>query len=105
MGALIGAPLLYLAFYLTGIKWGAILVALLAYEAWTILNGYKADTISEAVWALSRRPLVPWLFGLATGWAITSSTVTDPWLLTAIVWLESHFFFQAQAVYDEAAKE
>lgn len=47
---------------------GGAAVLLLAYEAWTLLNKKKGDTISESVWrATSRRPLVPFAFGMLMG--------------------------------------
>ena len=46
----------------------AVLVAgLFLYEAVALLNSKSGDTISEIFWHLSRRPLVPFLFGLLTG--------------------------------------
>lgn len=65
------------------------------FEAWTILNHRKADTISEAIWELSARPIVPWLFGALTVyglWQIPGITI-----LEFGVWLamQGHFFWQA----------
>ena len=46
---------------------GAI-AALLAYEAWTLINATPNDTISESVWrVIQTRPLVPFLAGLLCG--------------------------------------
>ena len=100
VGGLIGAPLLFLAFYLTNWKVGLGLSALLVYEAAVLVNRERADTISEAVWVLARRPLVPFLAGLAAGWAITAERLQEPWLIFAAGFLGAHFFFQAQEVYE-----
>ncbi len=40
---------------------------LFLYEAVALLNSKSGDTISEIVWHLSQRPLVPFLFGLLCG--------------------------------------
>jgi len=41
---------------------------LFAWEAWTLMNERKADTISESVWrAVRKQPLIPFLLGLLMG--------------------------------------
>lgn len=41
-----------------------IILILLIWEVWTLMNSRKADTISETVWrAMLSRPLIPFLFG------------------------------------------
>lgn len=40
---------------------------LVIYEAITLFNKSSGDTISEIIWYLSKRPLVPFLFGLLMG--------------------------------------
>jgi len=45
----------------------ALVMALLAYEGVTLFNSRDGDTISEIIWYLSKRPLVPFLFGLLMG--------------------------------------
>ena len=40
---------------------------LFAYEIYALLDTKPDDTISEIVWAMSKRPLVPFLFGLLMG--------------------------------------
>ena len=52
---------------LTDLVVGGVTVVLLAYEAWTLLNKKQGDTISESVWRASRRPLVPFAFGMLMG--------------------------------------
>jgi len=95
VGGVIGAALLYLTFTLAGLWWGLGLSLLLLYEGWTLINQFPEDTISESIWRLSVRPMVPWLFGVATGWAIQSGFLHNPWLIGAWLFLNGHFFFQA----------
>lgn len=94
VGGLVGAGLVLVAFRLTGWTGGAILSALLAYEGWTLINDYPEDTISETLWRFAKRPMVPWLFGLGTGWGIQAGWVRDPWISLTIGFLSGHFFFQ-----------
>lgn len=68
------------------------------FEGWTILNHRKADTISEAIWELSKRPLVPWLFGALTvyGYQVLSiAAPIHPIELGAWLGMQGHFFWQA----------
>ena len=44
-----------------------LIIALFIYEAVALINKAPGDTISEIFWHLSRRPLVPFLFGLLCG--------------------------------------
>lgn len=41
--------------------------ALFAYEGFALANKRQGDTISELMWAGSKRPLLPFLFGLLCG--------------------------------------
>ena len=76
--------------------WAAIPLTLITcYEAWTLVNEYEGDTISEILWGLSSRPIVPWLFGVATGWAITAGYFNNPWVAVSVGFLQGHFWFQA----------
>lgn len=53
--------------------------AVLAYEAYTLLNSKPKDTVSERTWkASAKRPLIPFLLGAVT----------------------AHFVWQSQDVYD-----
>lgn len=69
------------------------------YETWSLINGYPGDTLSEAIWRLSVRPLVPWFFGGLSIYMIEAGlfTHTDAGLYAAAAWfgLQGHFFFQA----------
>ena len=40
---------------------------LLVYEAWAVFNREVGDTISEIIWGLAKRPIVPFVFGLVMG--------------------------------------
>jgi hypothetical protein len=102
---LMGVALVIVAFTLAGVVWGLFLTLLLGLEAYALLNDYSDDTISEVLWRLSKRPIVPWLFGLATGWAITSKWIfgyldvpptimKGVWLILAVGFLQGHFWFQ-----------
>lgn len=104
VGVVVGTPLMYLAFLLTGWKWGTLLTALLAYESWTILNRIKNDTISESLWRLSERPFIPWLFGVATGFGIASGVVSNSWLVLSVGFLGGHFFFQRHEAKEEKTR-
>jgi hypothetical protein len=102
--SMMGVGLTTLAFYLPIKQWGLligicaglIITSIIIYEAWAITNEYPGDTLSEALWRLSSRPIVPWLFGGASEWLILSHTLTDPHLIAAWFFLQGHFFFQAQ---------
>lgn len=60
------------------ILYGSVL-GLLAYEAYALKTEESGDTISEIIWKLSRRPLVPFTIGLLSG----------------------HFVWQAQSIYED----
>lgn len=40
---------------------------ILIYEIWAIKSEAKGDTISELIWRASKRPIVPFAFGLLMG--------------------------------------
>lgn len=44
-----------------------LIIALFVYEGIALFNSKSGDTISEILWHLSQRPLVPFLFGLLMG--------------------------------------
>lgn len=49
---------------MTGLVVMVATVALLGWEAWTLVNAHPGDTISEAIWNVSNStPLVPFTFG------------------------------------------
>ncbi len=94
VGATIGLALVVFTYVILGPKWGAVATAYWLYEAWALINKYRNDTLSEGIWFLSERPVVPLLFGLAVGWGITSGFIHGEWLTLAIGILLGHFFFQ-----------
>lgn len=51
---------------MTAIFW-LLVLGLVIYEVWALTNRRQGDTISEIVWRLARRPIVPFLFGLLMG--------------------------------------
>jgi len=98
VGALIGVALGWVAFALAGWKWALVLCALLAYEGWTLVNQYEGDTISEIIWAFSKRPMVPFIFGAgfvaAIAHGLIAPTLPGLYLSGAFGFLMGHFFFQ-----------
>lgn len=93
VGGLIGVGLLVVAFKVAGWVGGAILAALLIYEAWTLVNAYPNDTISEIVWELNERPIVPFIFGAAYAYGIQSGSLSNPWLIASLGFVLGHLFF------------
>lgn len=96
VGALIGIVLIYAAFVLFGRNWGWFCVGLALYESWTLINKYREDTISEAIWYYNSRPLVPWIGGFLVGVAVASGYLGDPHTAArcvAIGMLCGHFWF------------
>lgn len=109
VGGIMGAVLVYLAFYIPIAEWGmrmglAIgvgIACVLIYEGWTLINSYEEDTLSEGFWRLSARPLVPWCFGGLSLWLLASQTLTNPYLIAAWFMLQGHFFWQAQQEFEK----
>ena len=99
VGAVIGVALLAVAYHLFSIPWFIAIIVLMAWESWTFFNSYLNDTISEILWILAKRPLVPFIFGGATVALISHGVipVTLHGLYTATIlgFLMGHFFFQA----------
>ena len=105
VGGLIGAALIAAAFVIAGWKVGAFLSLLLIYEAWTLVNSYANDTISEIVWEYSKRPMVPFLGGIAAGWGIAAGYLANPYLVAAVFFLCGHFWFQKQEKKEKKEEE
>jgi hypothetical protein len=95
VGLTVGAGILGYAWAVLPYRYFFVVCLYLAYEGWTLINRYAQDTLSESVWRLSKRPLVPWLFGVAYGWALASGVITDVYLASALAFLQGHFFFQS----------
>lgn len=94
VGGAIGAALIAVAWFIIGWPWFLVAVAALLYEGWTLINKYPGDTISEIIWKFAERPMIPFLFGAAFGWGITSGFLGNLWLVAALAFLMGHFFFQ-----------
>lgn len=103
VGAIMGAGLLWTTFQLVGWKWGSALSLLLLYEGWTLVNSYREDTLSESIWRFAKRPMVPWLFGLGTGYALGAGILSDGVLMLGIGFLSGHFFFSKVCKEDHVA--
>jgi hypothetical protein len=43
------------------------IVLLIVYEIWSIKSVQTGDTLSEMMWKLSERPLIPFMFGMLCG--------------------------------------
>lgn len=94
VGGLIGLALLVVAWNILPWQYFLIAAGALLYEAWTLINQFPNDTISEILWEFSDRPMVPWIFGVATGWALATGFLSDPYLVCAVGFLQGHFWFQ-----------
>lgn len=101
VGGLIGLALVGVAYYVSGPLWGTLFTLLLIYEGWTLINKYPNDTISEIVWILAQKPFIPWLFGVATGWALATGFIENHILIAALLFLQGHFFFQRDGVVNK----
>lgn len=99
VGSIIAIAIVVAAYALTGPRWGTFCLVIALYEAWTLVNSYREDTISEAIWQYAKRPLVPLLFGITLGWGAGSGYLGDPQTVGrafAIGLLFGHFFFTPQ---------
>jgi hypothetical protein len=98
VGGLIGAALIGVIWLLMSPLYAAGTTAVLAYEGWTLRNRFKNDTISEVIWVLAKRPLIPFIFGagfVATiAHGIIKPTIEGLYISGAIGFLMGHFFFQ-----------
>lgn len=94
VGATMGLAMLAATYAILGPWFGTLAALYLLYEGYTLVNRHPEDTLSESVWRLATRPIVPLLFGIAAGWGI-GINVLDPKTL-AIGILYGHFFFQRQ---------
>ncbi len=72
-----------MAYKTTNRAWLIALGGLAAYEAWTLSNKAKDDTLSEAFWDVAaERPLVPLMAGSVMGHFIAGSKKTS-WMTVA----------------------
>lgn len=81
-------------FMLTTGWWPWVLLVILGFEGWTIFNRTPADTISEIIWQLAERPILPLLSGVAVGHFIPTEEL---WVVGLGVLL-GHFFWQRHEV-------
>jgi hypothetical protein len=93
---LMGLGGIVFAFYQWTVPEAVFLTLLLSLEAWALTNRYRGDTISEVIWWLSARPLVPFVFGLTTGGLMAADILVDRWAVALAFMLNGHFFWQAQ---------
>lgn len=99
VGLALTAMLVGAAFWAFGREWGVFWLVVGLVEAWTLVNRYAEDTISEAIWILSQRPIVVLLFCLPLGIAIGQGYLGDPQTVVralAIGILYGHFFFSRE---------
>lgn len=101
VGGLLGLGLVAFFWFVLTLPRFIAATLLLAYEAWTFFNRYKHDTISEVIWELVKRPLVPFILG-AGSVALISHGVIQPtieglYVAFAVGMLMGHFCFQRQA--------
>lgn len=100
VGGAIGLALIAFLWLVLSPAWAIGMSILLAYEGWTLKNQYANDTISEVVWQLAKRPMVPFIFGAGVVALICHGvirpTINGLYVATAVGFLMGHFFFQRQ---------
>ncbi len=98
VGGVIGAALIAFLWLVLSPWWAIGASILLAYEGWTLKNKYEHDTISEVVWVLAKRPMVPFIFGAGVValicHGVIQPTVSGLYVAIAVGFLMGHFFFQ-----------
>lgn len=109
LAGVMAAAVIYTAWHIFVWQFAVIATVVAIYEAWTFVNKYENDSLSEGMWWLSARPLVPFAFGLACAWAIESHLIADThagvWSAFFVGGLCAHFFFESQAVYEKQREE
>lgn len=99
VSATLGVVLVTAMFWVLGPWWGLAGLAYTIYECWTLLNKFKQDSISEATWILSQRPIVVLIFGVSLGIAIGTGYLGDVKTVLRSVMiglLYGHFFFSRE---------
>jgi len=98
VGGLLGVALVAFFWFVLTPAWAVAATLLLGYECWTFANRYKHDTLSEIVWVLVRRPLVPFMLGAGCAALISHGvirpTVEGLYVALAVGVLMGHFVFQ-----------
>jgi len=101
VGGLLGVGLLAFFWFVLTLPWFIAATLLLAYEAWTFFNRYKHDTISEVIWELVKRPLVPFILGAGCVGLISHGVIKPSmeglYVTLALGVLMGHFVFQRQS--------
>lgn len=108
----IGICILFYVWIAPIFTWLKIFFTILGlWEAWTLLNKDKEDTISEVIAELAgMTQLIPLLFGAVYGYAIGAGLIQDVIVASALAGLLAHFFFsmkerQVEAVIEVAKQE
>lgn len=100
VGGLLGAGLIAFFWLVLEPAWAVAATLLLAYEAWTFVNRYKHDTISEVIWVLVKRPLVPFILGAGCVGLISHGVIKPSleglYVALSLGVLMGHFVFQRQ---------
>lgn len=79
----------------------AIIVGLIvgAIEIWTLIDGVQANTLSETIWRVARRPTVGvWAGSLFTFFVMATQPPVG--VVALLSYLMGHFFWQSQFIYD-----
>lgn len=110
VGGIMAIGIIFAGYAFLGARWGTFALFLCGWEGWTLLNKYKEDTISEAIWILARRPITVLLFALGFGVPAGAGYFGDMNTICrgfAIGLLYGHFFFtpvQPEAVVTKTRK-
>lgn len=94
VGGVMAVAILLAVYAALDLRLGLVAIAFGLYETWTLVNRYPNDTISEIVWQLAERPLVPYLFGCATGWMLGAGLFENHYVAAAWGLLMGHLFWQ-----------
>ena len=96
VGGVLGSIIVGLSFWVLGWKWGMLALLFALYEAWTLVNSYREDTLSEAFWVFSQRPVTVMICNLALGVAVGMGWLGDPQTALRCLMLgilAGHFWF------------
>jgi hypothetical protein len=83
--------------------WAIVATCAAGWEAWSLIDGTPANTISEIIWRASDRySLVPWAGGFIFGLGIGSEYIVTAEVIAPLALLCGHFWFPK---YDSAARK
>lgn len=105
VGGVVGVAMLAALFFVLPLPVAVFCCGLLAYEAYTLVNKDKNDTISESIWRYAKRPMFPFLFGIGMAEALRSDAFTHPYAVFFLGFLNGHFWFTPQGSTDYLDKE